>query len=152
MTPVSTAAMAAAHRIWAESADGADTTEKTLATAERVWADLAAGLARWIGRVGYHSLVHRALEHARPAHPCLADLRLEEGRMRGLTTAASGHAAADVASGMIALIAMVVHVLGRITGEDMAIRLVEQASRANTVATPDPGPPGVEATKGTHHG
>jgi len=151
MMPVSAAAIEAAHRIWAESAHGADTPAETLAAAERVWADHATGLARWIGRAGYHSLVNRAIEQARPAHPWLASLRFEEGRLHGLTAAAPGHTAAETANGMIALIAMVVHVLGRIAGEDLAIRLVEQTWRADTAAAPVSRSPGVGTTKGTQH-
>lgn len=152
MIAVSAAATEAARRLWAESAAGADTTETMVAAAERVCAALATGLVRWIGRDGYHSLLLRALEQVLPAHRWLANLRCEEGRVHGLAAGAPGHTAADVADGMLALIAMVVHVLGRITGEEMAIRLVEQAWTANAPATPIAEATGVESTKGTHHG
>ena len=36
------------------------------------------------------------------------------------------HSAAEVAAGMVALVAALIELLGRIIGEEMAVRLVEQ--------------------------
>lgn len=148
---MSTATMEAARRLWEKAATTADTTEAKIAAAERVGTGLRAGLVRWIGRDGYHSLLLRALEQVRPAYPWMAGLRCEGGLLQDMATEVRKHSAADVAGGMLALIGVVVDVLGRITGEEMAIRLVEQAWTADAPVTPDAGATSSE-TRGSHDG
>src|SRR5690606_10265340 len=115
---------------------GADTSERVAAGAERVGAGLCNGLTRWIGSEGYQGLLLRALGEVRTAHPWMAALRCESGRLNGLAAATEGQTPAAVSAGMLALITALARILGRITGEEMAIRLIEHAWAASD---PDTG-------------
>ena len=135
MMSVSATATDTARRIWASASTEADTSEAMLAAADRVSAALGAELVRWIGRDGYHSLLVRALEEVRPEHRWLVTLSPKSDLPARVADGAAGRAPREVAEGMIALIAMVVHVLGRIAGEEIALRLVEQSWFAAAPAT-----------------
>lgn len=148
MTPLSGPALDALEGLWSRETADADTAERVAAAADRAGAALCTGLTRWIGRDGYHGLLLRALEEVRPGHPWMVRLRCEEGRLTGLTAATSGQPAAAIRAGMLALIVALARVLGRITGEEMAIRLMERAW-----ATGDPQAAREKApanAKGTH--
>jgi hypothetical protein len=116
--------------------------------AERVGAALCTGLTRWIGSEGYHGLLLRALDEVRAGHPWMARLRCEGGRLNGLAAATGGQSAAAVRAGMLALIIALAGVLGRITGEEMAIRLMEQAWAMGEPEAAREGAPAPE--KGIH--
>jgi len=64
-----------------------------------------------------------------------------------ITAAVRTHGAADVAAGMVALVAGLVELLGRIIGEDMALRLVEQTGVQTHRETVKPSPRGVVSTE-----
>ena len=148
MIPLSGPASDALERLWARSTADADTSERVAVAAERVGAGLGTGLTRWIGSEGYQGLLLRALGEVRAEHPWMAGLRCEGGRLNGLAAATRGQSAAAVRAGMLALIVALAQVLGRITGEEMAIRLMEQAwamSEPDTARDAAPAP-----EKGTH--
>jgi hypothetical protein len=126
MTQRSAAATEVARRLWQRAAGDTSTLEEVAATAERTCTQLQAGLARWVGTEGYRALLHRALLLARAEHPALGSLSCHGGDRPVTTGAARAHSAAEVATGMVALVAALVELLGRIIGEEMAVRLVEQ--------------------------
>ncbi|MBA3759210.1 MAG: hypothetical protein H0X07_01620 [Gemmatimonadales bacterium] len=132
MTQVSAVATEAARQFWAH--DGLDTggAEELAAAADRVFVQLRAGLARWVGSEGYRALFHRALERVRAEHPALNDLSGMGGEEQEIATAVQAHGAAAVGAGIVALVATIVELLGRIVGEEMAAELVRQAGTANT--------------------
>jgi hypothetical protein len=75
--------------------------------------------------MGYRALLDRALVLARAEHPALRSLSC--GGSEPVTTAdVRSEGAAEVAAGMVALVAALVELLGRIIGEEMAVSLVEQ--------------------------
>jgi hypothetical protein len=81
--------------------------------------------------MGYRALIDRALLLARAEHPALGSLSCH-GEDGPVTTAVvRAHSAAEVATGMVALVAALVELLGRILGEEMAVRLVEQSGMQN---------------------
>ncbi len=130
MTAPSASAMEVARDLWA-SGSGDVATPGELATAvERVFAQLHSGLARWIGAGGYRALLARAVGLTQPAHPALADVSWEVGGGQTVVAAVRVHGAAQVEAGIVTLIATLSGLLGRIVGEEMAVRLVEQAGRA----------------------
>ena len=137
VTPLSGPALATLERLWARATANADTAEQLAVAAVRVGSGLGTGLTRWIGREGYQGLLIRALDEVRAGHPWMAGLRAEEGRLTGLTAATDGQPAGDVRAGTLALIVALAQVLGRITGEAMAIRLMEQSWAANEKGTQD---------------
>jgi hypothetical protein len=112
------------------------------AVTERTCIQLRAGLGRWIGAMGYRALLDRALVLARAEHPALAGLSCHGGDEEAVAAAVRTHGASDVAAGMVALVAGLVDLLGRIIGEEMAVRLVEhtgvQIGRESKKEKPSP--------------
>ena len=136
------------EQLWVRATADADTAERVASAAEHVEAGLRTGLTRWIGREGYQGLLLRALDEVRVRHPWMNGLRCEPGRLNGLAAAAEGQTAAAVSAGMLALIAALARVLGRITGDEMATRLMEHSWAAGQ---PEAGGRATPATeKGTH--
>jgi len=128
MTKGSVAATDAARGLWARAAGSAGAPEEIAVAAERLCTGLRAGLGRWIGAEGYRALLDRALGLVRAKHPVLDGLSCLGGDEPLTAAAVRAHGAAEVAAGMEALVAALIELLGRIIGEDMAVRLVEQAA------------------------
>jgi hypothetical protein len=125
MTQRSAAATEVARGLWARAAGDTSSAEEVAAAAERTCTQLSLGLGRWVGTMGYRALLDRALILARAEHPALSSLSCAGGEP--VTTAdVRSEGAAEVAAGMVALVAALVELLGRIIGEEMALRLVEQ--------------------------
>ncbi len=126
MTPKPAAATEVARLLWARAAGDTHEPEEVVAAAERVCIQLRAGLGRWIGAMGYRALLGRALVLARAEHPALGVMSCHGGDDEMIAAAVRMHGAAEVAAGMVALVARLVELLGRVIGEEMALRLVEQ--------------------------
>ena len=126
VTPKPAAAADVAHRLWARFARESHTPGEAAAAAEDVHAQLRAGLGRWVGAEGYRALLTRALTLAEEGHPVVGGLSFLGGDESAIDPAGREHGPADVAAGMEALIAALIEVLGRIVGQEMAVRLVEQ--------------------------
>jgi hypothetical protein len=146
MTPVSAGATEAARQLWANEGLDAGAPEEMAAAAEEGCARLRAGLTRWIGSDGYRALVDRALQQARAVHPALAGLQCQAGDVQGVAAVVGVHGAAEVREGILALVALLIDLLSRLIGEEMAMRLVEQAW------TGSGRPTGGAATEGVHDG
>ena len=123
----SPAATEVARRHWARAAGDTNTLEEVAAAAERTCTQLQAGLARWVGTEGYRALIDRALLLARAEHPVLGGLSCHGGDEPATTAAVRAHSAAEVATGIVALVATLIDLLSRIVGEEMAVELVNQA-------------------------
>ena len=139
MTSTSAAATDAASRLWTRAAGDASEAEDVAAAAEHTCTALRAGLGRWIGVSGYRALLDRALGVARAEHPALGSLPCHGGDEPAIAAAVRAHGPAKVAAGMVALVAALIELLGRIIGAEMALRLVEQTSI--------PSPRGVVSTE-----
>ncbi len=124
---MSAVATEAARQFWAHDGLEAGAPEEMAAAAERGCARLRAVLTRWIGSEGYRALVDRALEQARAEHPVLAGLQCQAGDLQGVAAAVGVHSAAEVREGILALVALLIDLLSRLIGEEMATRLMEQA-------------------------
>ena len=136
MTDPSPTASDTARRLWNEASAGAETAGDLAMAAERLCTGLHAGLVRWIGSDGFQSLFQRALALSRPGHSWLEHLSREPGAPPAPPPDETGHGPGDIADGMVALISTLVHLLGRITGEEMATRLVEHAWTTGTRPSP----------------
>jgi hypothetical protein len=123
----SPAATEVARRHWARAVGDTSTPEEVAAAAERTCTQLQAGLARWVGTMGYRALIDRALLLARAEHPALGSLSCHGGDEPVTTAAVRAHSAAEVATGMVALVATLIELLSGIVGEGMAVELVSQA-------------------------
>jgi hypothetical protein len=93
---------------------------------------LRAGLGRWIGAQGYRVLLERALSQTRAEHPALGGLSCLAEYEPVTAAAVRAQGPGDVAAGLVAFVAALVELLGRIIGDEMAVRLVEQ------IGTPSP--------------
>jgi hypothetical protein len=131
MTQKPGAATESARLLWARASDGTDSPEEVVAATERTCIQLRAGLGRWIGAMGYRALLDRALVLVQAEHPALGGLSCYGGDEAMITTAVRTHGATEVAAGMVALVSRLVELLGRIIGEEMALRLVEQTGTAS---------------------
>jgi hypothetical protein len=142
MTPRSPAATDVARRLWARIAADAITPGEVTTAAERLGSQLRSGLGRWIGADGYRALLDRALALVRAEHPALGGLSCLGEDNPATTAAAQAYGAREVAAGVVALVAALIELLGRIIGDEMASHLVEQTgipSPRGTVSTPSQG-------------
>lgn len=115
----------AANALWHRCALTSGTrVEDALLTADRVLTALDAGLRRWIGAEGYAALLKRATVLTEAAHPalhCVADLPVNAPN----GTNGRVYQGVEIVAAMIALLTTLLSLLGRIIGEEMAARLVE---------------------------
>lgn len=118
---------AIAQRLWEREGVHHASPEATAAVVERVCADLRTGISRWIGGAGYGVLLERALTEARKSHPVLVGLSCLGDHDEATVSAARAHGRDKVQLGFIALVDAMIERLGRVVGNEMAVRLVEQA-------------------------
>jgi hypothetical protein len=138
MTPKLPAASDVAEGLWARIAGDVSTPGEVAAAAERLCTQLRSGLGRWIGADGYRALLDRALVLVRAEHPALGGVSCLGEDDPATAAAAQAYGAREVAAGIVALVAALIELLGRIIGEEMASRLVEQTgipSPRGTVST-----------------
>ncbi len=126
------AAPEAARQLWHGVAGDSRTPEDVAAGADRLWGGLSTALGRWIGASGYHALLNRSLGIARAEHSCLGNLQCVGGEEALIAATARTHGAGEVAASMVTVATVLIDLLGRIVGDDMAIHLVNQ------VGTPSP--------------
>lgn len=118
-------AVSVSRRHWERIASGASGAEAIAAAADRMCLQLENGLSRWIGVEGYRSLQDRAVHEVVDQYPALRKLSFAARDEAANLAAVKAHGAEEVADGMVAFVAAVIELLGRIIGPDMALRLVE---------------------------
>jgi hypothetical protein len=109
-----------------------DTPDATVAAAQAACERLNRELSRWVGANGSLALFNRALAEARAVHPVLAEIRIRsrsEARLEGVTETSQKHGAAATADGLTSLLVTLLELLGRLIGDDMVMRLVEQGNQ-----------------------
>ena len=131
MTQRSATVTEVARDLWARDAVDVGAPEEVIAAAERICVQLQAGLVRWVGKEGYRALLHRVLELARAEHPALSRVSCYGSDEQEIAAAVRAHGTAEVTAGMVALVATLIDLLGRIIGEEMAVELVNQAVAAS---------------------
>jgi hypothetical protein len=131
MTQRSAAATEVARRLWQRAVGDSNTPEDVAVAATHMCTGLRVGLTRWVGTMGYRALIDRALLLVRAEHPALGSLSCHGEEEPVTTVTVRAHSAAEVATGMVALVTALVELLGRILGEEMAVRLVEQSGMQN---------------------
>ena len=105
---------------------------------QRTVVRVSTALCDSLGDDGCNALLTRALARTEPKHAALKHMhRSNNGRVHldGVVTSVAAHGAAEVTEAIEALLAELVDILGRLIGEDMAVRLIDQngdASRPRT--------------------
>jgi hypothetical protein len=127
-------ALATARRIWRSAAGSAPRPADVAWAAGRICAGLRIGLTRWIGAVGYRVLLDRTLSEVLPAHPVLARLPCSPGGPSSARAAVGKDGPGVVTDGVVALMVVMIDLLGRIMGPEMALRLVEQSGVPSVAA------------------
>lgn len=98
------------------------------AALQTVCARVVDTLCNSLGEDGCDALLARALSRTEPHHPALRSIRrLSAGgiHLDGVAAAVDIHPAGEVTAAVEALLGAVVEVLGRLIGEDMAIRILD---------------------------
>ena len=124
MAPTTPQSIEAASQFWARAL-GKAAPEEVRAIVERVHIQLREGLSRWIGAEGFRALFARATSLAQAEHPDLAIQWLDG--TGAITDAVSRHDAEQMTASLVAQLAAVIDLLGRIIGQEMAMQLVKQA-------------------------
>ena len=123
-----------AHQVARRLIAGGQTQSTPGAPSARAAADacghLYRELSRWVGRDGCHALFARALGEARKDQPALEQIRLQAGSdpyVDGVAESvqASGEAATEAA--IESMLAVLVDLLRRLIGNDMAAKLIERS-------------------------
>lgn len=95
---------------------------------------LYRGLSRWVGSDGCHALFARALAEARTEHPVLEQIQLRarsEPYVDGVAQTIMAHGDAATAHGLESMLVRLIELLGRLIGDDMAMKLIERSLGAS---------------------
>ncbi|MFN2397487.1 MAG: hypothetical protein ABR543_02405 [Gemmatimonadaceae bacterium] len=87
-------------------------------------------LSRWVGLDGCHALFTRALAEARTDHPLLQSIQLRprsEPYVEGVTETIDANGAAQTAEAIESMLVSLIELLGRLIGDDMAMKLIEES-------------------------
>lgn len=110
----------------AESAGDSTDARAAAAACDRLYGELS----RWVGPDGCHALFTRALAQARDEHPALAKIHLQprsEPYLDGVPEAIMAHGDRATADAFESMLARLVELLGRLIGDDMAMKLIERS-------------------------
>jgi hypothetical protein len=132
MAPVTPTVQQMTSRLIAREPGSRDTPDATVAAAQAACERLNRELSRWVGANGSLALFTRALAEARAAHPVLAAIRVRtrsQASLEGVPETIQKHGAAATADGLTSLLATLLELLGRLIGDDMVMRLVEQGNQ-----------------------
>jgi hypothetical protein len=99
-------------------------------------------LSRWVGPDGCHALFTRALAQARNDYPALEQIQLRarsEPYIDGIADIITGHGDGATAQALESMLVRLVELLGRLIGDDMAMKLIERSLAASEYVegTPD---------------
>jgi hypothetical protein len=91
-------------------------------------------LSRWVGRDGCHALFTRALAEARTEYPALGQIQLRARSELYIDVVAEtimAHGDAATAEALESMLVRLVALLGRLIGDDMAMKLIERSLAAS---------------------
>ena len=106
---------------------GGDTDARAAAAA---CDDLYRELSRWVGRDGCHALFTRALAQARTEYPALEAIQLQplsEPYIDGVAETIMANGDAPTAEALESMLVRLIELLGRLIGDDMATKLIEES-------------------------
>jgi hypothetical protein len=91
-------------------------------------------LSRWVGSDGCHALFTRALAETRTDYPALAQIQLRarsEPYIDGVAETIMAHGDPATAEALESMLARLIELLGRLIGDDMAMKLIERSLAAS---------------------
>ena len=101
----------------------------------RICDQLYRELSRWIGADECQALFARALARTQASHPALRDIRLggsSDSCLEGVAESVQVHGASAVAEGLESMLVALIKLLGRLIGDDMASKVIEQSISPDT--------------------
>ena len=113
-----------AHR--RDGTTGDTTARATAAACDKLYKDLA----QWVGPDGCHALFARALAQARREHDALEQIQLRPGSdpyVDAVPETIIAHGGDTTAAALGSMLIRLVELLGRLIGDDMAMKLIEQS-------------------------
>ena len=118
---------------------GPDVAARAAASAcERLYRELST----WVGLDGCHALFTRALAQAQAEHPELGQIQLRarsEPYIDGVAATIMAHGDAATAEAFESVLVRLVELLGRLIGDDMAMKLIERSLFASERGNAAPG-------------
>jgi hypothetical protein len=111
--------------------NGADSRARAAAAACE---DLYRDLSRWVGTDGCHALFTRALAEARLEYPALDEIQLRPRSgpyVDGVAETIMSNGDPATAEGLESMLVRLVELLGRLIGDDMATKLIDQSMAAS---------------------
>jgi len=112
------------HR--SERAEGHASARAAAAACDQLYRELS----RWVGPDGCHALFTRALAQARTEYPALGLIQLHarsEPYIDGVAEAIMAHGDPATAEALESMLISLVELLGRLIGDDMAMKLIERS-------------------------
>jgi hypothetical protein len=91
-------------------------------------------LSQWVGPDGCHALFTRALVQARTEYPALEKIQLRarsEPYVDGVAETIMAHGEAATAEALESMLVRLIELLGRLIGDDMAMKLIERSLAAS---------------------
>jgi hypothetical protein len=91
-------------------------------------------LSRWVGSDGCNALFTRALAQARTEYPALGQIQLRprsEPYIDGVAETIMAHGDAAAAEALESMLVRLIELLGRLIGDDMAMKLIERSLAAS---------------------
>ena len=119
------------HR--SESAEGHSVARAAAAACDQLYRELS----RWVGPDGCHALFTRALAQARTEYPALGQIQLHarsEPYIDGVAEAIMAHGDPATSEALESMLISLVELLGRLIGDDMAMKLIERSLAASESA------------------
>jgi hypothetical protein len=116
------------HR--SERAEGQTAARAAAAACDQLYRELS----RWVGSDGCHALFTRALAQARTEYPALGQIQLRAGSepyIDGVAETIMAYGDPATAEGLEAMLIHLIELLGRLIGEDMAMKLIERSVAAS---------------------
>lgn len=131
-----------ARRLLSEQAQARGSTrseEESVDAAEQLCLGVTAGLSRWFGPFGSQALVSRALVTMQGQHPVLREVHVTgTACLSGLPDTARIHGAAATSDAVVAVMAELADLIGRLIGDDLAITLLTQSMTSSGRAADAP--------------
>jgi hypothetical protein len=91
-------------------------------------------LSQWVGPDGCHALFTRALAQARTEYPVLEQIQLRarsEPYVEGVAETIMAHGDTATAEALESMLVRLIELLGRLIGDDMAMKLIERSLTAS---------------------
>ena len=131
MTSPKPAFESTAQRLILDAAADREDAASIAGAAEHVFQALHDHLAKLIGVVGFRALLARSLMLARPGLPALGRIEvMPEGTIPGLLEELASRSPAEALAAPAAWLARFIDLLAAFVGDDLALHLVDDATRS----------------------